>query len=1087
MSYLLPLHEPLSVRHAVRCSFLAPNESSLVVTRPNRLEVYELVEEDGGYGLVSQHTINLYARPTGLLAFRPAGSETDHVFVFTEMHDYFTISYDRQTGGIKNEQTAINIADSASRPSEAGHLTVIDPQSRMIGMIHYKGLFAAISLPRKKKIDWADVRVVRLKEMNALAITFLDGPYANPILALLYRDDRQARHLITYEVVVKNDTEELVKWEMGATQLDASANLLIAVPYAPGGVIVVGEQAVCYVPVKGKQVKQSIGQPTIYTTFCPLEGPGYRFLLADEYGGIHVMVLLTESSKKVTGIQLSRVGDCSVASSLVYLGNSMVYLGSHFGDAQLLALLPSAPYLSILQSFPNLAPITDFIVDEAKEGQSGLITCSGGFHDGALKITQSGVGLDEVGIIPDLPGVRRIWAFSLVNQGYDDTLVVSTVNSTRVLRIARDGEVEETTIEGISTNDSTLELRALGGGKVVHVTPQQAVIIDINISSMLARYPSDSQISFSTASANESCLLITRGSEAILLDLRNLNLMATYTLDNEISCCNAPLESNFAAFGTWTRPEVTLLSLPDLRPIISESLGSTVPREILVTTLASMSSPTLLVSLGDGALVMYQYDNGKLMDRRTSTLGTQPVGLNLLSSSRGANQFSVFASGDRPSLIHAEKGRVSSASINVRGVVCATGFSSPAFPDSLVVATDSEIKIGVMDSANSIQIQSLPLGQLPRRIETLNSTGCIAVGSLELIVNLSGDEVQRGWIKLIDKTLFEVIDEFALDENESLESLAVLPSSDDSSELLVAGTGYNQLDKDESDTGRILILYIDEDRKLQLEASADIQGTAYCLGLLGRRIVAGINSMVSVYEFTPDPVPPKANLVSVASYRSTTLALTISIVSDFIVLGDLMKSVSILQFDPTTNIIRETARDFTPMWMTDVEALDDVTFLGADADGHAVVFSRDPTAVEEEMRKRLTVTSEIRLGEMVNRIRRLNTTTFHGAVTPMAYMVTVDGGAYLYASIHPQFIDLLLKLQENLQGVIKGVGALEHRRFRAFQNSRRQATEPLRFVDGLLIERFLDMDEGSMTTAVQGTDASVQDVLTLVEDLRRLH
>lgn len=47
--------------------------------------------------------------------------------------------------------------------------------------------------------------------------------------------------------------------------------------------------------------------------------------------------------------------------------------------------------------------------------------------------------------------------------------------------------------------------------------------------------------------------------------------------------------------------------------------------------------------------------------------------------------------------------------------------------------------------------------------------------------------------------------------------------------------------------------------------------------------------------------------------------------------------------------------------------------------------------------------------------------------------------------------------------------------------------EPMRFVDGELVEKFLDMGAGVQEQAVQGLGVGVEEVRDLVEGLRRLH
>jgi len=61
-----------------------------------------------------------------------------------------------------------------------------------------------------------------------------------------------------------------------------------------------------------------------------------------------------------------------------------VFIGSRLGDSQLIRLNTEADemgsYVSLMETFTNLAPIMDMVVvDMDKQGQGQLITCSGEF------------------------------------------------------------------------------------------------------------------------------------------------------------------------------------------------------------------------------------------------------------------------------------------------------------------------------------------------------------------------------------------------------------------------------------------------------------------------------------------------------------------------------------------------------------------------------------------------------------------------------------------------------------------------------------------------------------------------------------
>lgn len=59
--------------------------------------------------------------------------------------------------------------------------------------------------------------------------------------------------------------------------------------------------------------------------------------------------------------------------------------------------------------------------------------------------------------------------------------------------------------------------------------------------------------------------------------------------------------------------------------------------------------------------------------------------------------------------------------------------------------------------------------------------------------------------------------------------------------------------------------------------------------------------------------------------------------------------------------------------------------------------------------------------------------------------------------------------------------------WRGFRNAKRSAEAPFRFVDGELIERFLDLEESKQEAVVQGLGPTVESMRNLVEELKRMH
>jgi DNA damage-binding protein 1 len=78
------------------------------------------------------------------------------------------------------------------------------------------------------------------------------------------------------------------------------------------------------------------------------------------------------------------LGEISIPQCLIYLDNSVAFVGSRFGDSQLIKLFttPVDPatnsFISPIDCYPNISPIRDIAVMESN-GQKQIVTASGAF------------------------------------------------------------------------------------------------------------------------------------------------------------------------------------------------------------------------------------------------------------------------------------------------------------------------------------------------------------------------------------------------------------------------------------------------------------------------------------------------------------------------------------------------------------------------------------------------------------------------------------------------------------------------------------------------------------------------------------
>ncbi|KAI6039683.1 CPSF A subunit region-domain-containing protein [Pisolithus marmoratus] len=262
---------------------------------------------------------------------------------------------------------------------------------------------------------------------------------------------------------------------------------------------------------------------------CTLDESHTKFLIGDKYGRLAMLHVDITGGFSLTLIAL---GEASSPTCLTYLANQVVYLGSHYGDSQLLRIsqtpvssldtptlsVPSsvptirpaqlgAPgkrratdaaeglvvnglgsYLVELERFTNLAPIVDAVlVDIDNTGQKETVTCSGGRNTGSLRSVRRGADFKEAAIIKGVAGVTRVWT---LRRRYNDSehthLVVSVLNRTHLFRF---DETRGSVVSSLPETSSGFETstRTIAVANVMRLTRKDSSLIYDEDSSLVVQ------------------------------------------------------------------------------------------------------------------------------------------------------------------------------------------------------------------------------------------------------------------------------------------------------------------------------------------------------------------------------------------------------------------------------------------------------------------------------------------------------------------------------------------------------------------------------------------------------------------------
>lgn len=1053
---------------------------------------------------------------------------------------YFTLSWNPVTKSLQTEKSFASVADNAARESQTGERCHVDPSGRFMTVEVYEGIITVIPLvqrgkKRKQEPDIASLgepQPVRISEMFVRSSAFL-SPRAfddKPKLALLYEDTHSLVKLKLRELsFAGGDQVELEEGEACKTDLELGASHLIPLEEPSHGLIVIGETSIGYFDEETTELQiEPLDEATIFVAWERVDAQ--RFVLADDYGRLYLLMLILDEQSKVQSWKLDVIGQTSRASVLVYLDAGYVFVGSHQGDSQVIRI--SEKSMDVVQTFSNIAPILDFTImdmgnrsgegqtNEYSSGQARIVTGSGAYQDGSLRSVRSGVGLEDLGVLGEMEHISNL--FSLKSSGAAeqvDTLLVTFVSESRIFQFDEQGEVEEIDeFASLALDETTLAASNISQGRILQVTTNRVRVCDLDGGMITSEWTPSGDQTITAASVNDSYVILSLGGVTITsLSLDGLQVITEkeFGVESQVACVALAPGKNSASFiGFWKNSQLAICSAETLDATKTVSISEdSVPRSLLLTQVFPEAPPTLFVALADGNVVTYSFNTSSsgLSERKSIVLGTREATFRALP--RGNGLYNVFATCEHPSLIYADEGRLVYSAVTAEKATTVCPFDSTAYPGSVAIGTSEDLRIALVDTERTTHVQTLKVDETVRRIAYSPTLKAFGLGTIKRILK-SGEEIMLSHFKLVDEIQFKELDTYALNEEELVECVMRCELPDGSggvAERFVVGTAYLDDQNATAERGRILILEVTPERVLKLVTELGVKGGCRCISMCEGKIVAALIKTIVIYD-VEYRTPSKPTLNKLATFRCSTAPIDITVNGTRIAIADLMKSMVVIEYqrskDGLPAKLVEVSRHFSVTWATALAEIDENMFLESDAEGNLIVLSGDPNGVTEDDRRRLNVNSEMLLGEMVNRIRRIDVQSAADAVVvPKAFMGTVraiplscfrldililihiqvEGSIYLFALIAQSRLDFLITLQSNLSNIVAAPGDIDFSKYRAFKNQVREEEEPWRFVDGELIEQFLNLGEEQQKKAVEGLGVDIEEVRGIVEGLRRMH
>ncbi|KAI2636071.1 mono-functional DNA-alkylating methyl methanesulfonate N-term-domain-containing protein [Xylaria nigripes] len=1148
MAYIAPIHRPNSVHHAIRLNLFPKEPECLVVAKANRLEVWKL--QDTG-ALVQTSTQYVNGTICMLQRLRPRDTDTDLLFVGTDRFQYFTVGWDSAKKRFNTIEMFYDMNEKHMRDSQSQDKCIVDPSGRFMVVLLWEGIINILRMhsvkAKRQNLTWMDQ--IRISELFIKCASFLHVENDQPKIAFLYqtRTENPDCHLVSYRLTADDKNTEVSRFEQ-RDQIDRmeiedpGSALLIPVSKGEadqkrylsrnatsararlGGLIVVGETRLLYYDdAAKKKVETALQEASVFVAWAEYDASHY--FVGDDYGNLWMLSIILDGVV-VTGMDMKKIGIISRPNCLVFLGKSTLFVGSHYGDSQVFHVDVSQGRFRLLQTMHHIAPVLDFTImdmgnregesqtsNEFSSGQARIVTGSGVHKDGSLRVVRSGVGLDDIGILDSMQNVRSL--FSLMSSGSvkADILMASLLTETRIFLFSPSGDIEEVDdYKGMIVAEPTLLAKNLSSDRVLQVTPSCVLLIDLESGVAISTWrPVRGEIT--NVSANDQWVLLSVDGRVLLSLQIGQDLIKIEQNDlgdsDQVACVHLPPQyTNIGVVGFWKSGTISIVDVKTLQSLHGANLRrkddkTSVPRDIALAQVLpkEIAGPTLFVSMDDGFVVTFNVsrEDFSLSGRKMVVLGVRHSRLHLLP--RPNDMYNIFSTSEIPSLIYGSEGRIVYSAVTADDAICVCPFDSAAFPNSIAVATEQEIKISIIEAERRTHVNSLPMGETVRRIAYSRSERAFGLGCFEREVT-DNEEIINSSFKLVDEVMFKQLGKsFILDSSPRFEMVeavirAELPDSyGGRAERFLVGTSYlddgQSAAADSDKRGRILVLGIDNEREPYLITSLQLRGACRALAVMGDMIVAALAKTVIVYSYS-ETSSTSGEFKKVASYRPATYPIDVVVTGNIIAVADLMKSMVLVEFTPATDDqppkLTEVARHYQALWSTALSHIDGDAWLLSDALSNLIVLRKNEAGVTQEDKRRMEVTSEINIGEMVNKIRKITVDASENSiVVPKALIGTVEGGVYLFGMISPKYQDLLMRFQNKLGDVVETTGNIDFSRYRSFRNQERESDGPFRFVDGELLERFLDCDEKQQEEICEGLGPNAEAMRTLVEELKRMH
>ena len=444
-NYIGILNKSTAVNKSLTCSFLNSfPQLNMIIAKSNVLEFYNITKE----GLESFLFSKIYGNVLILekITYFNPNNSADDLFIMTNDFDYSIVSFDKQKNDLDCKAFG-HIREDIGKKQDIKYC--MDYDYKYIIVSGFKNIFKVIYLQNMDKntditirCDYDELLLLfpiyteggfmddreRLKNLalckknrnnsnvpdsnnnpnnfftNGNIFKTGENPKQNifaNLKTVIADPTTSQKQLLLETFTIDFPSRHLVK--NSNILLDLTNNPVVSLMFSPkiGGLCIFFSNCLKYYEIGARIIERDTKNFSDRKFISYTEIDKSRYLLGDDMGNLFILGFKPKSnniniynnpgSSNTNGFEYNLIfqflGEVSIPSSISFLDNNYIFIGSEQGNSQLIKILSvpkndkNLPFVEVIEEYDNLAPISDFLVINSNNEESNteiLCICGSG-------------------------------------------------------------------------------------------------------------------------------------------------------------------------------------------------------------------------------------------------------------------------------------------------------------------------------------------------------------------------------------------------------------------------------------------------------------------------------------------------------------------------------------------------------------------------------------------------------------------------------------------------------------------------------------------------------------------------------------